>query len=78
MRDLEQLTKYIKELPEEAQNIIADIIEVFKKQYVTKTAASLHPMELDNQPFIGMWTDRQDTQNSSEWVRRTRQQHWQG
>ncbi|NET69376.1 MAG: DUF2281 domain-containing protein, partial [Moorea sp. SIO1G6] len=36
MRDLEQLTKDIQELPEDAQNIIADIIEVFKKQYVTK------------------------------------------
>ncbi|NEP28624.1 MAG: hypothetical protein F6K49_44320, partial [Moorea sp. SIO3I6] len=70
MRDLEQLTKDIQELPEEVQNIIADIIEVFKKQYVTKKPASLHPLELDNQPFIGMWRDRQDTQNSSEWVRR--------
>ncbi|NEO12543.1 MULTISPECIES: hypothetical protein [unclassified Moorena] len=78
MRDLEQLTKDIQELPEEVQNIIADIIEVFKKQYVTKKPASLHPLELDNQPFIGMWRDRQDTQNSSEWVRRIRQQHWQG
>ncbi|NES45112.1 hypothetical protein [Moorena sp. SIO2C4] len=78
MRDLEQLTKDIQELPEDAQNLIADIIEVFKKQYVTKKPASLNPLELDNQPFIGMWSDRQDTQNSSEWVRRIRQKHWQG
>ncbi|AOX01611.1 hypothetical protein BJP34_21145 [Moorena producens PAL-8-15-08-1] len=76
MRDLEQLTKDIQELPEEVQNIIADIIEVFKKQYITKKPASLHPLELENQPFIGMWRDRQDTQNSSEWVRIIRQQHW--
>ncbi|EGJ30892.1 MULTISPECIES: hypothetical protein [Moorena] len=36
MGDLEQLTKDIQELPEDAQKIIADIIEVFKKQYVTE------------------------------------------
>ncbi|NEO81962.1 hypothetical protein [Moorena sp. SIO4G3] len=77
MRDLEQLTKDIQELPEDAQNIIADIIEVFKKQYVTKKPASLNPLELENQPFIGMWRDRQDTQNNSEWVRIIRQKHWQ-
>jgi tRNA A-37 threonylcarbamoyl transferase component Bud32 len=27
-------------------------------------------------PFVGIWKDREDMQNSVEWVRQMRQQHW--
>jgi len=27
-------------------------------------------------PFVGMWRDREDMADSSEWVRRTRQREW--
>jgi len=27
-------------------------------------------------PFVGMWRDREDMADSSEWVRRTRRREW--
>jgi AbrB family looped-hinge helix DNA binding protein len=31
---------------------------------------------LEEEPFVGMWQDREDMADSSEWVRRTRQREW--
>jgi AbrB family looped-hinge helix DNA binding protein len=31
---------------------------------------------LKEEPFVGMWQDREDMADSSEWVRRTRQREW--
>lgn len=41
-----------------------------------------HSANLNNQqnwredPFIGLWKDREDMQDSSQWVRTTRQREW--
>ena len=32
--------------------------------------------ELADEPFIGMWCDRKDMQDSSAWVRRVRGSEW--
>ncbi|KOR36818.1 MULTISPECIES: hypothetical protein [Planktothricoides] len=72
----EKLLLEIQELPEESQKIIADLVAVLKKRYETKQNSPINPLQLEEQPFIGMWSDRQDTQNSSQWVRNIRQQHW--
>ncbi|HSS49632.1 MAG TPA: AbrB/MazE/SpoVT family DNA-binding domain-containing protein [Thermoanaerobaculia bacterium] len=31
---------------------------------------------LKDEPFVGMWRDREDMADSSEWVRTTRQREW--
>jgi AbrB family looped-hinge helix DNA binding protein len=31
---------------------------------------------LKDEPFVGMWRDREDMTDSSEWVRTTRQREW--
>ena len=31
---------------------------------------------LTDEPFVGMWRDREDMADSSEWVRTTRQREW--
>lgn len=31
---------------------------------------------LENEPFVGMWKDRKDMKDSSQWVRQIRQQEW--
>ena len=36
----------------------------------------INSLQLEDQPFIGMWSDRPETQNSTQWVRNIRQQHW--
>lgn len=30
----------------------------------------------DDDPFVGMWRDREDLSDSTEWVRHLRQQEW--
>ena len=32
--------------------------------------------DLANQPFVGMWKDRSDLADSSNWVRQLRQSEW--
>ncbi len=34
-------------------------------------------LDLDNEPFVGMWKDREEMANSTQWVRSLRQQEWQ-
>ena len=31
---------------------------------------------LDQEPFIGMWRDREDMKDSEEWVRKSREKEW--
>ena len=31
---------------------------------------------LEDEPFVGMWKDREDMKDSSQWVRQVRQQEW--
>jgi AbrB family looped-hinge helix DNA binding protein len=31
---------------------------------------------LREEPFVGMWKDREDMADSTEWVRQTRQREW--
>jgi hypothetical protein len=34
-------------------------------------------LDLDNEPFVGMWKDREDMADSTQWIRSRRQQEWQ-
>ena len=36
------------------------------------------PLDLTNFAFVGMWQDRADMQDSTDWVRQQRQQQWRG
>ncbi len=31
---------------------------------------------IQDEPFVGMWKDREDMEDSSEWVHQVRQQEW--
>lgn len=72
----EQLLIDIQELPEEAQEIIADLVAVLKRRYEIEKKSPINVLQLEDQPFIGMWSDRPETQNSTQWVRSIRQKHW--
>ena len=72
----EQLLIDIQELQEEAQEIIADLVAVLKRRYEIEKKPPINSLQLEDQPFIGMWSDRPETQNSTQWVRNIRQQHW--
>jgi hypothetical protein len=64
-------------LPPELQKQVAEFITFLRTRYasqrVSKTAKRT---KLANEPFIGMWRDREDLMDSSAWVRSIRQREW--
>ncbi|MDJ0843632.1 hypothetical protein [Crocosphaera sp.] len=74
---LNKVMTKLEKLPESEQERIAQIIlnEVEKQELTVLSSASF---SLENQPFVGMWKDRKEMQNSSQWVRQLRREQWQG
>ena len=74
---LNKVMTKLEQLPESEQERIAQIIlnEVEKQELKVLSSASF---SLENQPFVGMWKDRKETQNSYQWVRQLRREQWQG
>lgn len=75
--DQEKIWQHFSALPPEAQQQAADFILFLQWRY----PPSPPPKEkkrtrLSRDPFVGMWKDRQDMQDSSAWVRQARQQEW--
>ena len=66
---VDSLAKIINDLtPEERQILQTKIIPItLLKQVLTP---------LKEEPFIGMWSDRKDMENSSKWVKNIREKEW--
>jgi hypothetical protein len=41
-----------------------------------KGAGESGAVDLEREPFVGMWSDREDMSDSSAWVRNVRETHW--
>ena len=64
-------------LPLEAQRQAADFIAFLQQRYAgLKSEIKTTKTELGKEPFVGMWQDRDDMQDSAEWVRNLRQDEW--
>ncbi len=64
-------------LPAEAQRQAADFIAFLRQRYpVLDAGRRAEPSDLSSEPFISMWQDREDVQDSTAWVRSVRQQEW--
>jgi hypothetical protein len=67
----------IASLPPEAQKQVIDFVAFLKTRYGTVPSSRKNRRgKLADEPFIGMWRDRDDMQDSSSWVRRLRQREW--
>jgi hypothetical protein len=75
MSDLDQLNQDIATLPATAQELVVDFVNVLKQRYASPSFTQT--LDLENEPFVGMWSDRPEMQDSIAWVKRIRQQHWQ-
>ncbi|NEP13995.1 MAG: DUF2281 domain-containing protein [Symploca sp. SIO2C1] len=73
---LEQIQKDIASLPEDAQQMVIYFVLFLKQHYQTRQTQSTKPFSLDNQPFVGMWQNRPEMQDSTAWVRQIRKQQW--
>ena len=64
-------------LPAEAQHQVIDFIAFLQQRYaVVESASQLPNIDLINDSFIGMWSDRQDLTDSTAWVRGVRENQW--
>lgn len=66
-------------LPPKAQDAVLEFIIFMQNSYqVAQKNDNTDNEKLDllNDPFFGMWQDREDMQDSTAWVRETRQEQW--
>jgi hypothetical protein len=73
----QQLIDEYTSLPEEAQRQVADFVAFLRHRYkATLSKQQSRGADLEKEPFIGMWRDRQDLEDSTTWVRNTRKAEW--
>ncbi|MDO9129455.1 MAG: DUF2281 domain-containing protein [Anaerolineales bacterium] len=71
-----RLFQKIASLPPEAQKQIQDFVAFLKARYPATPSAKTKRTRLADEPFISMWRDRKDMQDSIAWVRQLRQREW--
>ncbi len=76
MNKFEQLRTDISALPETAQQLVVDFVAFLKQRYNQQQTMTPNPINLENEPFVGMWSDRSEMQDSVAWVKQIRRQHW--
>lgn len=65
------LIKQIQQLPPKARQEAEDFVDFLSEKYLQKSTSSSKKSILDS-PFRGMWKDREDMKDSTEWVRNIR------
>ena len=70
----QQLAEKYASLPAEAQKRIDDFVATLSLKYQAETPQSKTPLE--DEAFVGMWRDAPHLEDSSAWVRRTRETQW--
>ncbi|WP_414566609.1 MULTISPECIES: hypothetical protein [unclassified Anabaena] len=76
MSQSELLNEFLS-LPVEVQRQIVDFIAFLRQKHAVIESASQSPdIDFINHSFIGMWSDRQDFTDSTNWVRAVRECEW--
>jgi hypothetical protein len=73
---LSELAQEIDSLPPEAQKQVEDFIAFLKTRYKSAAKKRTKKGGIENEPFIGMWKDREDMRDSVKWVKDLRQKEW--
>jgi hypothetical protein len=69
----EELLREFVALPPEGRRVITDLIAFLRQRYgAPPTTTSSAAADLSSESFIGMWSDREEMQDSSAWVRTVR------
>ncbi|MGQ9554589.1 MAG: DUF2281 domain-containing protein [Anaerolineae bacterium] len=71
------IAREIASLPPEAQKQVIDFVAFLKARYLAKQPAKrTRRMKLADEPFIGMWQNREDMRDSAAWVHNLRRHEW--
>ena len=71
-----EIAQEIDSLPPEAQKQVEDFIAFLKTRYQPVAKKGAKKGRLEDEPFVGMWKDREDMRDSVKWVRELRQREW--
>ena len=75
--DVEEIFRDLATLPPKAQRQVADFIAFLQERYKrSRPRRYSKKRNLAEEPFIGLWKDRKDMENSTSWVRNIRQSNW--
>jgi hypothetical protein len=72
----QELFKAFESLPTEAQRQALNFIAFLQQTYAPAIKPQTTKIDWTNDPFIGMWQDRQDMEDSTTWVRNIRENEW--
>ena len=72
----EEILREINSLPVEAQRQIEDFVTFLRERYKNVQPSNDSTSNLETEAFVGMWHDREDLNDSSQWVRNVRETHW--
>ncbi len=73
----EKLLHDVISLPQFAQKEVIDFIAFMKLRYGNASEKSNNNLpDIENEPFIGMWCNRDDMDDSRDWVRNLRMNEW--
>ncbi len=61
-------------LPEEDQELVLRFIQLLRSQYSQRQRPRQVPLK--EEPFVGMWADRADMEDSIAWTRQVREREW--
>ncbi len=77
MMNEETLWRELTALPPEAQRSVADFIAFLRSQYSSKrTYQKPQVTNLVDEPFVGLWRNRPEMDDSRVWVRNLREHEW--
>ena len=70
----------ISNLPPETQRQATDFIAFLRTRYKkrSQTSKTVKGNNILNEPFIGIWKDRNDMKDSGKWLRNIRRSEWCG
>lgn len=75
--DAERLWEEYNKLPTEAQQQVIDFLAFLRLRYAGKARRkALRRIDLEHEPFVGMWRDRDDMPGGGQWVRDLRAREW--
>ena len=63
-------------LPVDAQRQVTDFVAFLRQKYQTDSAVRGTETSVQDDKFIGMWSDREDLTDSTDWVRNSRGKEW--
>lgn len=66
----------LRKLPPDAQEQVKDYIEFISLKHSKKTPDKSSAIKLSSSTFFGIWKDRSDMNDSTDWVKNLRKAQW--